>query len=180
MKVQPQLQWRPFDIGNTRTVGWYQGWWMMWSGPGWRLLDKLYLLQMSDPEKWGCLSSLESTRPWVTPNITYWSTSTVGFWFWFDFVVTVPWFFSLGIKENIIYFGFYRSLQLRDFGYFKETLKFFKGWNFCRLRTFKSWTMFHVVIVILTKILRDKQERKGYSLTVMCLCVRLKEVSCAG
>lgn len=79
--------------------------------------DKLCMLEVAD---WDFTAAQAHWSPedheWV-PNARHRALHTVGFGVHFELITTMPCFFPFGIRKYVIYFGFYRSPQLRDSEY---------------------------------------------------------------
>jgi hypothetical protein len=81
----------------------------LWSGASLSLWDKLCVLWMAEMEKCHKLS----LRSWAPDN----ALRAVELWFCSDLIATVPGSLLLEQQQkSLIYFGFYKNLQLRDFG----------------------------------------------------------------
>jgi hypothetical protein len=74
----------------------------LWSGASWNLEDELYAAE-GRPREVTEASPMERPRKsYVNPR--YWVTYTVGEWFCFIQIETVPWFFPLEVKMVLAYF----------------------------------------------------------------------------
>lgn len=100
VEVQPWLQWKSWDIESDRIVGCLlravAG--VEWSQPG--PMRQATGIGRAQPERWGCLSPLETTRSEGRPDAGHWDFNTVRFWFRFALTVTVPWFSLLELKKK--------------------------------------------------------------------------------
>lgn len=125
VKVQPSCSKRPKHVWRRQHHGMTTK--QQWSGASRSLKDKLVMLQRAESEKWpkpfgGAQKIVSESR-----MIGHWIFYTVGVWFCFVHIVTVPWFFSLEGRKYLICFWFYRSSQLWDFQVLKKRFWSFTG-----------------------------------------------------
>lgn len=125
----------------------------------------LCVLSTAEPEKWNGPSPLEARRS-CAPDLGHrFLHSWILVWLWSDCNCALG-LFPLGSRKSRKYvtcFGFYRSPQLKDLGYFKETELLKCCWNFSRVWDF--YKLEHVVIFEISRRPREwtREEQSWFS-----------------
>lgn len=97
---QPRLSWKPKKQANKQENPPKPNQKTSSGGSGLSLRDKLMYWkahEMSDFE-----GLLEPRSQWIL-DIRHWTTYTADVWFCFDLIVTMPWFFPLGIGSTLFW-----------------------------------------------------------------------------
>lgn len=101
VKVQPSYSRKTQHIMDASAMGWPARIAKMWSGASLSLEDKLYAIESGARKVTKDLWRSPEDHKW-TPDIRHYIIYTVGVWFCFDLIVTVPWFFPLEVRKYFI------------------------------------------------------------------------------